>query len=66
MMRFPYEKIDHMISSSKKESVASGIIDVVSRDNEVNVTPKKIAQVYGISDFTVRSSSKKIQEALKK
>ena len=55
-----------MISSSKKESVASGIIDVVSRENEVNVTPKKIAQVYRISDFSVRSSSKKIQEALKK
>ena len=66
MIHFPYEKIDHMISSSKKESVASGIIDVVSRENEVNVTPKKIAQVYGISEFSVRRSSKKIQEALEK
>ena len=66
MTRFPYEKIDHMISSSKKEIVASGIIDVVRRVNEVNVTPKKIAQVYGISEFSVRRSSKKIQEALEK
>jgi transcription initiation factor TFIIB len=64
MVDFPYEKIEHIISSSKKESIAAGIIDFISRENEVNVTPKKIAEVYNISEFSVRSQSKKIQKAL--
>jgi len=64
MIDFPYEKIEHIISSSKKESVASGIIYIISRENEVNVTPKKIADVYNVSEFSVRSLSKKIQKAL--
>ncbi len=64
MRDFPYEQIEHIISSSKKESIAAGIIDFISRENEVNVTPKKIAEVYNISEFSVRSQSKKIQKAL--
>jgi len=66
MIHFPYEQIENIISSSKKESVASGIINIISRENNINVTTKKIAQVYGISEFSVRSLSKKIQEALGK
>jgi transcription initiation factor TFIIIB Brf1 subunit/transcription initiation factor TFIIB len=64
ILKFDYKKIEHIISSSKKESIASGIIDIISRENEVNVTPKKIAEVYNISEYSVRSLSKKIQKAL--
>jgi transcription initiation factor TFIIIB Brf1 subunit/transcription initiation factor TFIIB len=66
VLDFDFEKIERVIASSKKESVASGIIDITSRENKLSVNVKKIAEIYHVSEHTVRSQSKNIQKELKK
>ena len=66
VLYFDFEKIERIIARSKKESVASGIIDIITRENKLSVNVKKIAEIYHVSEHTVRSQSKNIQKELKK
>jgi transcription initiation factor TFIIIB Brf1 subunit/transcription initiation factor TFIIB len=58
------KRIESIVSGSPIISIAAGLIDIISRKNKLNVTPKKIANEFKISENTVRTQSKKIAELL--
>jgi transcription initiation factor TFIIIB Brf1 subunit/transcription initiation factor TFIIB len=58
------EKFESILSGTPAKSIAAGIIDIISRKNNLSVTPWKIAKFYQIHENTVRTQTKKITELL--
>jgi transcription initiation factor TFIIIB Brf1 subunit/transcription initiation factor TFIIB len=61
---FNDKKLELILSGTRIDSFAAGIIDVISRKNNLEITPKKIAKFYKISENSVRQQSQKIAKEL--
>lgn len=60
-MEIIYEKnFELLLSGTNMGSIAAGLVDIVSRMQELGVKPKTIAKFYKISENTVRKNSKNI------
>jgi transcription initiation factor TFIIIB Brf1 subunit/transcription initiation factor TFIIB len=54
------KNFETLLSGINIVSIAAGMIDIISRTNELEIKPQSIAKFYKISENTVRKNSKNI------
>jgi len=59
-----HKKFELIMSGSVDSSIAAGIICIVCKKNDLEITPKKIAKRLGVGENTVRNQAKKIAKLL--